>query len=217
MGLLYKRLSQLNSKYGEITRDMFKMSLVYGMRPIEWATLDMTEMKRESDGVVEKLLVLKIKNAKNTNNCANGEYRYIRVSNDDDFELIEKIIAVIRKETQNGKRWNIFYRYIRKAIKTVDMKNNSGKQITMYTARHQFSANMKNVVDTTELAGFMGHASDKTAIIHYGKRKSGHSQYKLTGKERAKSNNKSLYKDHFGDKNSPSDSDTPSNNNGNRA
>lgn len=46
---------------------------------------------------------------------------------------------------------------------------------TLYTARHQFSANAKSSdgLTRTEIAALMGHASIYTAGEHYGKRRSG--------------------------------------------
>ena len=47
--------------------------------------------------------------------------------------------------------------------------------VTLYTARHQFSANAKSSdgLTRTEIAALMGHASIYTAGEHYGKRRSG--------------------------------------------
>jgi len=47
--------------------------------------------------------------------------------------------------------------------------------ITLYTARHPFSANAKSDgLTREEVAALMGHASIYTAGTHYGKRRSGH-------------------------------------------
>ena len=59
--------------------------------------------------------------------------------------------------------------------------------ITLYTARHQFSANAKSDgLSKEEVAALMGHASIYTAGEHYGKRRGGHGSVGARGEGGAK-------------------------------
>jgi hypothetical protein len=51
---------------------------------------------------------------------------------------------------------------------------NRDSHITLYSLRHQFSANAKASGFTRlEIAAMMGHAVDDTAVVHYGRKRSG--------------------------------------------
>ena len=47
------------------------------------------------------------------------------------------------------------------------------KHPTLYSGRHQFSADMKNTLSKKEIAALMGHGTDDTATVHYGKKRYG--------------------------------------------
>ena len=47
--------------------------------------------------------------------------------------------------------------------------SNEGRRVQLYTGRHVFSSLMKKVASITEVAAMMGHKTDKTATLHYGK------------------------------------------------
>ena len=48
------------------------------------------------------------------------------------------------------------------------------RHITLYSTRHQFSANAKSSgFSRAEIAAMMGHAVDITATIHYGRKQAG--------------------------------------------
>ena len=50
------------------------------------------------------------------------------------------------------------------------------EKISLYSLRHQFSANAKMSGFTREeIAALMGHVVDDTATVHYAKKRSGHS------------------------------------------
>jgi integrase len=57
------------------------------------------------------------------------------------------------------------------------------KIVTLYSLRHQFIANMKNVLPSIGITELVGHHSLETAQLHYAKSSQGHSDFKETGKD----------------------------------
>lgn len=57
------------------------------------------------------------------------------------------------------------------------------KIITLYALRHQFIANMKNILPDVGVTELVGHHSLDTAKLHYAKSSQGHTGFKETGKD----------------------------------
>jgi len=54
------------------------------------------------------------------------------------------------------------------------------QHITLYSSRHQFSANAKFLgLPLEEIAALMGHASIETAMAHYGRRSAGNGSMRV--------------------------------------
>ncbi|MFC4346715.1 tyrosine-type recombinase/integrase [Kordiimonas lipolytica] len=144
---------------------IFKSTIFLGLRPIEWqsACLDEDEPR-----------VLIVKNAKYSNGRACGEYRYLHLLNFDDaaYQLIRATIDVIRMELEDTT-FVVFMERIRRAFRQAHQKMSpkaKKRRITLYTARHQFAANMKRYwgLDGRDALGaLMGHSNDNTAGCHY--------------------------------------------------
>lgn len=70
-----------------------------------------------------------------------------------------------------------FYKNCRKVLLKITTKiwpTKGATRPTLYSGRHQFSANMKAAgLRPAELGALMGHATEITSQVHYGKRKEG--------------------------------------------
>ncbi len=181
---LEKKLLEHNSKYSQLTLSVFIMSMEFGLRPSEWFNSEILhknyfhEEKQECFNVI-----LKIKNAKSTNGRSFGEFRYIGIEDDYDYKQIIFILDRIQSLRNEGIKQDVILASMRREMNLANIKTNDKKHITLYTARHQFSANVKNVLSKDQVADLMGHGSNETAGIHYGKKRSGHLAYKEASKE----------------------------------
>lgn len=162
-------LKDRNKKWHEQLRAWLRSSVITGLRPIEW--------KNAMYFLHEGAPALKILNAKSTNGRGNGETRILLLQDVPADEL--KII----KEHLNNTRtfvgmdeYEYFYRGCAIALYKACRKcwPKRKRHITLYSTRHQFSANAKSSgFSRVEIAAMMGHAVDITASIHYGKKVAG--------------------------------------------
>jgi len=141
-----------------------------GLRPCEWKTARVTRLE---DGSA----VLQVINAKATNGRGNGKVRTLLLRDLPLWmvDLIDKFISIIRKLDDKGK-WDNFYNGCRKTLYLASRKlwPNRKRYPTLYSMRHQFCADAKSAgLSRIEVAALMGHASDDTAKLHYGKKRVG--------------------------------------------
>lgn len=150
--------------------------ILIGLRPIEWAN---AQYINESTG--DKIIV---KNAKNTNGRSLGEFRTILLTNLNDKEKnILKTHIKICNEWELHNQFNYYYNScsnkLRKICKLLWKRKENN--ISLYSARHQFSANAKaSGFSCIEIAALMGHAVDITATKHYARKQSGYDLIKVT-------------------------------------
>jgi len=131
-----------------------------GLRPSEWGTAYI-----EGDRLI-------VRNAKNSNGRATGENRFIDMD-----ERVKRLVKILIRERDGLMitygTWEKAQKAIQKFLKDFRRRNKLPR-IVMYSTRHQFSANAKRAgVSKRDLANLMGHSSDKTASMHYGKARSG--------------------------------------------
>lgn len=134
-----------------------------GLRPIEWKDAQLNGKK------------LIVRNAKNTNGRACGEFRTLDLSsfNSRHFDTVEKMVRLSKSQ---GDEFEKFYRNCAKVIYRAgkNLWPHRKKIPSLYSARHQFSANNKeNGMTKVELAAVMGHVSDLTAGLHYAHKRQG--------------------------------------------
>ena len=157
---------------------LFRASLRFGLRPVEWKGARFIYLE---DGE----LALEVPNAKNSYGRAFGPTRTLIV----DEEHLKSIDPLTLESalwlTENarplededyqkilGGAEEQMRIVLRRCGTPCKLRNGN---ITLYTARHQFSANAKSDgLTKEEIAALMGHASIDTAGLHYGKRRSGH-------------------------------------------
>lgn len=139
---------------------------VTGLRPIEWHE---SRFVRNENGVF-----LIVSNAKNSNMRANGDFRTI-VLTELDFNS-QSIIQSLSETLSvlNEKEFELMYKNCSDLLYRTARKLFPRRKVfpTLYSARHQFSANAKGSgLTLQEIAALMGHATDETATRHYGKKR----------------------------------------------
>lgn len=138
---------------------------VVGLRPTEW-------MKATLNGDT-----LKVKNSKNTNGRSHGEYRQILIHNmsEENKQYIVAFLAELDSHLKRRRPSEVYFhsrRHLHRVVRKI--WPNRTTYPTLYSARHQFSADLKKAdYELTEIAALFGHATDRTATEHYGKRQYG--------------------------------------------
>lgn len=143
--------------------------IITGLRPVEWKFAVYDE---EDDKLI-------IKNAKNTNGRSHGEFRSVYLNN---VSAKDKKIILKHSElslifaSRGNEDWETYYQGCSNLLRyTCDILwPKRDKHPSLYSARHQFSANLKaSGCRPEEIATLMGHAVDDTALTTYGKKING--------------------------------------------
>lgn len=154
-----------------ILKIWLRAGLLTGLRPSEW--------EHTHAILVDGKPALRVKNGKYGNNRAHGTHRTLMLSDLQPHEL-----KVIREHLHHvhhhAQRWDgafavVQYRCKQLLVQVNDrLFPNDKHRITMYSVRHQWSANAKaSHLSRSEIAALMGHASDSTAGSHYAKKSIG--------------------------------------------
>ncbi len=148
--------------YDAILSAFLQANVLTGMRPSEWDTAAWATLDKET--------VLRVDNRKATNGRGNGVARLLSV-HPDAIPVIQAMmderdrlyaLGITWPEMQNGMASRL------KDIRHLVTK----KTYTLYSTRHRFaSAAKQSGYSRRDIAEMLGHASDKTAIIHYGRKK----------------------------------------------
>lgn len=161
-------LKESKNKWSSATRIWIKSGIITGLRPIEWRQAVYDEEENR----------LIIKNAKNTNGRSHGEFRsfyFDHVSASDKNTVLQHLKISFRL-SQTDIVWKQYYEGCSNLLKYTAGKvwPSRERHPTLYSARHQFSANMKaSGCKPEEIATLMGHAVDDTALTTYGKKANG--------------------------------------------
>lgn len=147
-----------------------RCGLLVGLRPKEWETAYVSTTDNEPSLIVN--------NAKNTNGRAFGQTRTILLGmlSLEEIQMIKEHSDISREWHDSGQ-YKDYYMGCATTLSRVTRKiwPNRKNHITLYSTRHQFSANAKSSgLTREELAALMGHAVDDTAEIHYGRKKAGY-------------------------------------------
>lgn len=122
-------------------------------------------------------LALVVTNAKATNNRAHGPTRTILLGGltDDERDLIKEHLdraTLFAKAGQFPRFYHGCAAVLSRTVRRMWPKRN--EHVTLYSARHQFTADAKaSGLLPEEIAALMGHAVDTTATKHYGKKTAG--------------------------------------------
>lgn len=165
-----EEISKSKSRWATALRLWLRAGVLTGLRPIEWKTAQLL--------TTEHGFVLVVKNAKNTNDRANGEIRTLHLNHlsDDEMIVINGQMKIVSQFNKSDEEWLGFYQGCADLLRQKNKKAfpTRKKHPTLYSARHQFSANAKaSGFRPEEIAALMGHASDLTAQMTYGKKING--------------------------------------------
>lgn len=181
MNLLISALLARRGKWSSISASYIKAAVIAGLRPSEWFDVNIED--GEPGG-----LTISIKNGKNTNGRSTGERREIFIPDEANSSDVLDFIKIIEQLKQSSRDFELIQKSIAKPIHETCKKLFSRSiNISPYTARHQFSANTKNVYSKAEVAVLHGHRSIETSGRHYGKRKSGFPEFRLAYEARQNS------------------------------
>ena len=165
--LLGHELLSSKNKWGKLSYIWLYSGVLTGLRPIEWTN---AYIEKEDDTIS-----LIVKNAKNTNNRSHGEFRTINLDHltEKQLNIVKQHLDASSKIKEQDDLWKQYYNGCSNLIRYHSRKiwKNKNRYPTLYSSRHQFSANLKaSGCSKLEVATLMGHASDLTAQSHYGKK-----------------------------------------------
>lgn len=164
-------LPSRKSKLAEMLRLWLWASLNTGLRPSEWETA-----VYQIDPTYGPELI--VQNAKLSVNRAHGPNRTLRLSglNQDAIKAISLLIQRIQEHIETGAS----FKNLQKSMSNTIYRESRScwpkreRHLSLYTMRHQFSANMKAIdIGRQELGALMGHATDRTASLHYARKERG--------------------------------------------
>jgi integrase len=176
---IYKKLQMLmngsSSNYDTYLKYCFEATIMTGLRPSEWKTLEIGKIK-DKDGNSAHLL--RVKNGKASQGRSFGMYRNLLVkASSTDMDIIIKVNEMAKTIYQKGglKAWDKFNTSCIDRLKYLNTRigqTGKKKRVTLYSARHQFKINMeaREGCDRYILAALMGHGSIATAGINYGRK-----------------------------------------------
>lgn len=166
---LRQSLEQSGSAWASDLERWVEAGLLTGLRPAEWAQAQLMETAMGP--------ALVVVNAKATNGRAHGPKRTLLLGGltREERNTIQTHLERAHEWAQAGQ-YQRFYHGCSLALARIVRKRwpNRDSHITLYSLRHQFSANAKASGFTRlEIAAMMGHAVDDTAAVHYGRKRSG--------------------------------------------
>ena len=173
-------LKEADAMYDYALRGFIDATLLTGLRPVEWAG---TRLEQGQDCPVLKVRNAKYRRGPETDkafirNRAHGEWRTLRLIGLTKTELaiIEFHLDSVKPHIQDERQWDAFYGHIRRRLTKVNNRvvRQRKHRFSLYSCRHQFCANAKSDnVPVTEIACLMGHLSEATCVIRYGKKTCG--------------------------------------------
>ena len=169
--LLMKHLSKSRSSFAPTLRLWMHVNRMVGLRPCEW--------KDASIEVIDKRVALVVNNAKNTNGRSHGVKRIIPIDHISKANITNIKIFAKNNSLLTDAEFKRVYEGCRKLLQrsSRSLWRKRDKHITLYSSRHQFSADLKSNGRTMkEIAYLMGHISTDTATYHYGKKRFGRSR-----------------------------------------
>ncbi|WP_199030739.1 site-specific integrase [Ralstonia sp. ASV6] len=160
-------------------------TLAAGLRPNEWA---FSELTRHDDN---HRLVLRVRNSKHTNGRANGEYRemYVDELTEDELRAVREALDACAVDAhdetdvhEQAAKLQLALKHELEAARALAVagQRRPRSSITLYSFRHQFSANAKRTFENPVLtAALLGHSSTHTGFQHYGKRRNASSRVRV--------------------------------------
>lgn len=166
MNLILQELQSNKGLWAQAALLYLPAALATGLRPCEW---EHTSIKQKDP---QRGIIISVENAKATNGRGTGEIRELFIPNAWGAEHVELFIDFVSAWVISTKKpystlQKMLYRALSKSsANALGQKN----KICLYSTRHQFSANAKNIFSRHEVALLLGHNIIKTAAKHYGKK-----------------------------------------------
>lgn len=190
---IIKHLDDNPTAWGDPLTDWLIAGILTGLRPVEWGGSVIKNVAGEP--------ALIVNNAKSTNQRSHGDKRTLLLGglSDDEKESIKKHVDRATMWFNSGE----YERYKRGCSSTLagvsrKIWPNRAKHATLYSLRHQFTADAKASGYTrAEIAALMGHAVDRTATCHYGKRVSGGQMVRVRPSQDEVAKIRATYKNKF--------------------
>ncbi|MCB1813914.1 MAG: site-specific integrase [Candidatus Competibacteraceae bacterium] len=165
---LYLYLVNRSGVWGVRTAHWLLAGYATGLRPIEWSQCEWTD--------IEGHQTLRVVNAKNTNGRSHGEYRHIILAgwDQDVIETIDRHLQALQSFVREGQ----YYTYYDNCRTTLNRAARvcfpTRKHFpSLYSARHQFAADMKKQHSAQVAAALMGHRNDRTSQRQYAQSRHG--------------------------------------------
>lgn len=166
-------LAEARSKYDTPLQLWLRVGIMTGLRPEEWRQTEIVTIKNKD--------ALKVKNAKNTQGRAHGEFRhlYLDQMSDDESKAIRAWVVFVSSICQynddenNFLAWEHFQRRcsLRMGVISRRIWPKKRRIPTLYSTRHQFAANAKaSDIPLVEIATMLGHSTTQTVISTYGRK-----------------------------------------------
>lgn len=162
---LFARNSEFNTLAG-----LWLISTYHvGLRPCEWRTVVAVEAEGKQ--------WLRVTNAKATQGRTHGQYRHIPLFHldQDTRDTIASFLMSLNLKMQTLPYEDIQVKVrmcVNRGSRIALTRRHKG--VSLYTMRHQFTANAKNTLEPREIGALMGHAVDDTCTTHYGRAAHGH-------------------------------------------
>lgn len=119
---------------------------------------------------------LRVLNSKNSNGRSHGLFRHLNLS-ECSLDLVRQAaeFSHLMANAKANDLYEAYYEACKRLLHRLNVKmgKQGRKHIQLYSARHIFTSNAKATYTIREVGALMGHATDRTATSHYGKRRHG--------------------------------------------
>ena len=147
--------------YDVMLAAFLQANVLIGLRPSEWDTAHWVTLNEER--------VLQVENRKTTNGRSNGTARLLCI-HPDKVDLIQAALTERDRLLAMGAAWPEIQNGMACRIKEIRHLVTK-KTYTLYSTRHRFvSAAKQSGYSKEEIANMLGHASENTATMHYGRK-----------------------------------------------
>ena len=174
MNAIISVIHDQNSSYSGILSTWLYLGSVTGLRPHEWCQAEIID--RLEGCPADAGPFLRVRNSKNSNGRAHGDYRHLDLTlcSNEVIDLLGGFTAWMRQVYDEGG-YRAMYENCKKLLQIANRKlfGEAGQWIQIYSPRHKFSSEAKLLLSLGDVAAAMGHATDKTATLHYGNHASG--------------------------------------------
>ncbi|MCD0261544.1 site-specific integrase [Xanthomonas campestris pv. campestris] len=183
---VHKGISESRHSWAVGLKTFLEANSLVGLRPCEWAE---ASIRSGDDGMT----VMVVRNAKTTNDRGNGSHRTLLLDDLTTQELgaLHEMVELVDRVQSgqildaNGKAVSFdellkhMRDYLRRLTRQIfPATGNRQHWPTLYSLRHQVCADAKqsstgSAESLRFVAALMGHKTDATATLHYGKRRGG--------------------------------------------